>query len=511
MARITVMPKPGIVRAATPNASAGSWWDANMVRFRGGQAQPIGGNASFTPTLADIGRDALTWHDNAGARWAAIGTDTKLLAFNFDTQTLTDITPAGVGALDPPGARAGFGLGDYGEDAYGTARDTSQIGLSDISSLPGDWWSLALFGEDLMIVPTQDGHLYRWKPSTPTVAPLLVQNAPVQNKGVLVTDERHVVLIGAGGNPRMVAWSDQENPDVWAPNVSNMAGDKQLETEGRPFVARRVTGGVLILTDNDAHFMRYVGPPYAYGINKVGANCGPISPRAVSQAGGQTAWMGIQSFWQYSGGNVVPLECDVQDWLFSLINRDVVGRIFGAPNPSFTEHWWYWPDEGSAECNRYVLFNYGERGTPWMIGQQSRTAADISGAMLRPILCGGTKLFMHEYGWTDDGTSRVGTIYIETGDLQLADLGGNPDKRFHVRQIEHDYVGPAGRIGFRFFLWEEPDGPQWDTGDFPADNNVGLTDAKFSCRGCRMRIEALQDGPFAIGRTKLIARQGGSR
>ena len=483
------------------------------MRFRGGQAQPVGGNASFPQEFAAPGRDVLSWHDNAGVRWAAVGTDDRrLFVFNLESQTATDITPDGVGPLEPPGARVGFGTGDYGADTYGTARDAADIGVSDISALPGDWWSLALFGEDLLFVPTQDGQLFRWTPSDPTAPAALVAGAPVQNKGVFVTDERHVVLIGAGGNPRMVAWCDQEDPNTWIPTVSNMAGDKQLETEARPYLGFRVTGGNLILTDNDAHFMRYVGPPYAYGITKIGAACGPISPRAVSQAGGQTAWMGVNTFWQYSGGNVIPLPCDVQDWLFSLINRDMTGRVFGAPNPSFTEHWWYWPDEGATECNRYVALNFGEAGTPWIIGMQDRSAADASGAMLRPLMARTDgKLYMHEYGWTDDGASRLGTVYLETADIQLADLGGDPDKRFHVRQIEHDFVGPAGAVGYRFFLWEEPDGPEWDTGDFPVANNTGLVDARFSCRGCRMRIEALADASFAIGRTKLIARTGGSR
>ena len=58
-----------------------------------------------------------TWHDNSKIRWAAYGTDDKLYAYRFDTDTCYDITPAGVGALDPPGALDGYGLGDYGADA----------------------------------------------------------------------------------------------------------------------------------------------------------------------------------------------------------------------------------------------------------------------------------------------------------------------------------------------------------------------------------------------------------
>jgi hypothetical protein len=65
-------------------------------RLGGNVAQPN----TATPTLP---RDLLTWHDNTRVRWAAFGTDAKLYAYRFDVQTLYNITPAGVGPLDPPG------------------------------------------------------------------------------------------------------------------------------------------------------------------------------------------------------------------------------------------------------------------------------------------------------------------------------------------------------------------------------------------------------------------------
>ena len=76
-----------------------------------------------------------------GVRWAAFGTDSKLYAYRFDTDVLYDITPAGVGPLDPPGALNGYGLGDYGEDAYGTARDPEDIGRAGHRRHDGGRWS----------------------------------------------------------------------------------------------------------------------------------------------------------------------------------------------------------------------------------------------------------------------------------------------------------------------------------------------------------------------------------
>jgi hypothetical protein len=506
---VTIFPKPGIYRASTPQASVGRWWDMNLMRWRGGQAQPIGGSVALPGALGDsAGRDVLTWHDNTGRRWAAEGTDTKLWVYNFDAQQMWDITPAGVGPLADAAPRIGYGLADYGDAAYGTRRDASDIGPSDASAVLGDIWSMDLFGEDLMFVPTQDGRLFQWVPNTDGTAATVVANAPIQNGGVLVTEERHVVLFGAGGDPRRVQWSDQEQPTVWTPAVDNLAGSKQLETEGRALLSCKAPGGNLIFTDNDAHALSYVGPPFAYGIKKVGANCGPCSRRAVAYAGDVVRWMGQQTFWQYSG-TVTPLPSDVSDWMFSLLNRDYIGKVFAAPNPTFSELWWFYPSEAAMECNRYVGLNYGDTSGSWIIGQQDRTAADTRGSMLRPVLAGNDgKLYLHEFGWTDDGTTRVGQIYIETADFMLS---SETNRRFHVRQIKPDFVGPAHRAGYRFFIWEKPDGPQWDTGSYPVIDNSGLVDARFSCMGLRMRIEALSDGPFAVGRTRLDSRPGGSR
>jgi len=497
---ITVAPRAGIFRGPTPQTAIGRWFDMNLMRWRQGVAQPVQGNAEQPNAIGDSAvRDILTWHDNAGRRWAAMGTDAKLFVYSFDLQQIWEITPAGVGALDPPGARNGYGLGDYGEGAYGTRRDSADIGPNDASAVLGDMWSMDLYGETLVFVPTQDGRLFQWIPNSIGDPAAVIAGAPVDNAGVLVTEERHILLYGAGGDPRTVAWCDQEAITDWTPAVDNLAGSKLLETEGRAIAAVKTAGGNLIFTDNDVHLLAYVGPPYAYGIKKVGANCGAASRRAIAFAGDTVKWMGQQAFWQYSG-TVTPLPCEVGDWLFSLINRTTVGRVFAAPNPTFTEIWWFWPDEGSDECNRYVAQNYGEQGTPWSIGQQHRTAADTRASMTLPVMGGSDgKLYLHEFGWLDNGASRVGQIYIETADVMLS---AETDQRMHVRQVKPDFVGPATRIGFRFFSWEQPDGPQFDTGLYPVLNDSGLVDVRFSGRGCRMRIEAIEDGPFALGRTR---------
>ena len=512
MPRLTQAPPPGVVRNATPEATSGRWWDTNNIRFRGGQIQPIGGNVNIIGSgVSDPIRDLITWHDNARVRWAAFGTDVGLYAFRFDTDTIYTITPAGVGPLDPPGALNGYGLGDYGEDAYGTARDPEDVGPQDISATMGDRWSMDTFGERLLIVPTQDGHLFEWDPNTPTVLPTIVTAAPLMNRGVIVTDQRHVVLYGAGGDPRAIAWSDQEDYAVWAPTAVNMAGDKLLATQSYAMTAIKIADSILLFTGNDLHKMTYVGPPYAYGIVEIASGCGPISPRSVVRIGSNVAWPGLQTFWAYAG-SVQPLKCDVDDWFFSLVNRQMVGRVFGSPNPAFSELWWDWPDEGANECNRYIAVNYADASRPWTIGVRNRTAADGTGVMDNPILAGPIRtaehcLYLHEYGWSDNGVPRApaGSVYAESGNIVL----GEGDARFHVRQLVLDAAAPSG-VSYRFLTREQPQGTEYDTGLYSEVHN-GLMDVRFSGRHIRMRMEANADEPFAIGRPRLQIRKGGRR
>lgn len=533
MPRQPVAPPPGVARNATPEATPNRWFDCDNVRWRGGVLQPIGGNVLLPgTTVTDTPRDLLSWHDNTYNRWAAFGTDTKLYAYNFSLQTLYDITPTGVGPLEQPGAPVGYGLADYGTSTYGTARDPADIGPQDIAAVMGDKWSLATFGQDLLVVPTQDGHLYVWDPTTPTVPATLVATAPIANRGVIVTDQRSVVLLGAGGDPRQIAWSDTESYTVWAPNVTNLAGSLQLVTQAYVMTALRVPQGILIFTSNDLHLMQYVGPPYAYGIIQIATNCGPISQRAPIAIGAFAAWPSQQSFWLYAG-NAQPLFCDVQDWFYSMINRPMAGRIFGSPNPTFSELWWDYPDESSQENNRYICVNYNPQAPtmggvystsrPWSIGTRQRTCGDFLGTMDFPVLGGvdpvaGTGgLYLHEYGWLDNGNPRAsnGLIYAETGAITL----GEGDKRYDVTQVVLDAV-PEGIapttddpvFGFRFFAREQPHdiAGEYDTGLYTVGHD-GLMDVRFSGRSVRMRVEALNDGPLALGKPRLEMRPGGRR
>lgn len=481
--------------------------------------QPVGGNSQLVGTaVADLPRDVITWHDNSYQRWAAYGTDTHLYAYSFSTQTHYDITPTGAPPIVPPGLVTGYGIGNYSAGVYGISAPTGGvIQPPGLLAKPTDWWSMDTFGQLLVVVPTQDGHLYSWDPTTPTTPATQVLNAPTNNRGVIVTDQRQVVLLGATGDPRRIAWSDQEDMTIWTPSITNLAGDKQLVTTAAVMTATKTQLGILIYTTNDVHLMQYVGPPYAYGISQIGTGCGPISPRSVVNVGSLVVWPSLQNWWIYAG-SVQPLQCDVKDWFFATLNPSLTGRVFGTPNPQFAEAWWDFPDGNTTDAtNRYLFYNYGAAPPLWGIGSRRRSGGDHVGTMDFPILggalpSGGGALFQHEIGYTDNGAALAtnGVVYAETGALTL----GEGDQRMDVLQITMDANTSATQpaFGFRFYSREQPfdAANETDSGLYTAIHN-GLIDTRVSGRSVRVRLEAVADTFWEVGKPRLLMQPAGQR
>ena len=83
---------PGINREGTDYSNEGGWFNANLVRFRQGRPEKIGGWVKETPTsYSGTGRALHGWVDVQGTKYLGLGTTFKYYVStgeNFD-----DITP----------------------------------------------------------------------------------------------------------------------------------------------------------------------------------------------------------------------------------------------------------------------------------------------------------------------------------------------------------------------------------------------------------------------------------
>lgn len=84
--------RPGINRETTAYANEGGWWDCNLVRFRAGKPETIGGWTRFTSsTFLGTCRSLFSWLALDGTILASAGTNLKF--YLLRGSGLNDITP----------------------------------------------------------------------------------------------------------------------------------------------------------------------------------------------------------------------------------------------------------------------------------------------------------------------------------------------------------------------------------------------------------------------------------
>jgi len=501
MALIPINLPPGVFRNGTSYQAKGRWYDANLVRWKNGQLQPVGGWQRITSApIEGKTRSLISWRDNAARRWLAIGTNEGLHVYNNDQ--FNEITPE-----DFPAGREnsvyglGFGAGKYGLEAYGTERAATGLILEAAT------WTFDTWGENLVACAPHDGQIYEWvvDDTDPVGAAEVIADAPTGVRAIIVSGERHLIALGADGDPRKIAWSDQEDNTEWTPSATNAAGDLQLVTTGLIQCGRRMPGQILVWTDVDLHVMRYLGQPFVYSVERVGEG-GIVGPNAHMAFGNTCVWMGDKGFWAFDGV-IRPLESEVQDYVFSDINLFQAAKITAAHISELGEIWWFYPSRNAVENDRYVIWNYRENH--WSIGQIARTAWTDSGAFPYPIGAGTDgHLYQHEQGWTDNGASRIGQVYAQSSPIEL----GNGDQVLAVRQLIPDGCPNVPTCTQVYFdVQQTPFGSATEFGPYTFSRPDGYSDARFTGRQAKLKVEATRDAPFRFGTLRLDGVAGGGR
>ena len=484
---------PGIYRNGTEYQAAGRWFDANLVRWFENTLRPIGGwRKRSSQQVTGMCRGFLNWRDNSATRWTGLGTHSKLYVMS-ESGTIKEITPSGftAGSADAI-IKTGYGYSDFGKFSYGIARP--DLGAITAATT----WSLDTWGEYLVACSSSDGKIYEWQLgfTTPTLA-AAITNAPTSNKAVLVTAERIMFALGAGGNPRKVQWSDQEDNTVWTPLATNQAGDYELATPGTLLAGKRVKGVNLLFTDVDVHTATYIGAPFVYGFEKAGSGCGLISAQAVAAIDTAAIWMSKSGFWVYDG-YLKPLPSDVSDYVFGNINFNQASKIYAVHNSKFGEIWWYYPSSSSNENDSYVTYNYRENH--WNIGLLARTAGTDAGVFTNPMAVSTDGyVYEHEVGFSYDSAS----VYAESGPVQL----GNGDNIMSVRQVVPDEQ-TLGEAVVSFKTRNYPTGTQSTFGPYTAANP---TDVRFAARQVNVKVTGAVLADWRIGVMRLEAVAGGKR
>lgn len=489
----------GVYRNGTEYEAKGRWYDTNLVRWLEGRLEPVGGWSKYESTasaLTGTARGIHTWRDNSAVRNLAIGCQDNLYVSKGGS--FYDITPNDLAEGRESGILAlGFGVGTYGSEDFGDERTTSAISINPTT------WSLDNWGENLVACATTDGRLFEWTGGLLTDA-AVIANAPIDCVGLVVSNERHLFALGADGNPRKIAFSTQEDNTVWTASADNTAGDLLLETAGVIKTARRVGNDILIWTDVDCHLVRYLGPPYVYGIERIGTQCGVVSPNAVVVAGGTAIWLSESGFWMYDGA-IKPLQCDAHLDVTKNINRTQQGKTFGGHNSQFGEMWFFYPSSESNENDKYIFYNY--RLQHWAVGELARTAWIDQGTFENPIAVSPDGVvYSHEFGVTDDGSTRVGSVYATSGPIEL----GQGDRFAIVDRIIADDYENLPSLKTVIGVKNTPEGAYTDT-EYTLSESDGYIDVRLTGRQMRVKLETTRDEDFKFGTMRMNIKQGSLR
>jgi hypothetical protein len=402
-------------------------------------------------------------------------------------------------------------------------------------------WSHDNFGEDLIINP-RDGGLFYWDKTTGLGNRAIELSAtsifsgetsvPTIAKQVLVSDQdRHVIVFGCDGlgatptatqgdgvqDPLLVRFSSQENPVDFFPTTTNTAGDLRLGG-GSTFVqAVETKEQILVFTNKTLHAMRFIGPPFTFGIKELSKNITIMSPSSAIAIDDNVYWMGVDTFYIYSG-QTQQLPCTVKDKVFLDLNVEERNKVHVGANTEFSEVWWFYPSASSTEIDKYVIYNYLEN--IWYFGTLARQAWLDRGIRSLPIATGGQYLFNHETGFDDDGSAM--TSFVESAPMAL----GGAERFSSINRIVPDisFAGSTSinpQVDFTIkarthsgsgFTQTDDSNTSQRTATTPVEVYTEKLDVRVRGRTFAMRVEATEIGTsFKLGSPQVNIVQDGRR
>jgi hypothetical protein len=449
----------------------------------------------------------------------------------------------------------GWGTGQWGEESWGTARSSSTVVLD-----PGSW-SLDNYGQ-VLVATVRNGKTFTWSPLAAEPAALttraaVVSGAPTRSLMSLVSDrDRHLFLMGTKillGDPttqnRMfIRFSNQEDINTYNPTATNTAGTFLLDQGNEIVTAVQGKDYVLVLTDQAAYVIQFVGPPFTFSLRQVGSNCGCLGQHAAVYAQGAVYWMGFAGGFFMYDGTVKQLPSLVEDFVFTTqggapgINYDANQITYGYHNSLYNEVGWFYAADASQQINKNVVYNFLEQS--WTTGTLARTSYNdaqtydlpyatqftVDGTPSFPAIQGVTnrygssKYYAHEIGTNEvdaAGATTAISSYILSGDYDLSEQGLVGDGEFIMRvsRFIPDFKNLAGNAKVTLFFRDYPaqnsqsdaNGPLI-TGPFTINTTTNFVSTRVRGRQVSVKIENDNlNETWRYGTLRLDIHAGGRR
>jgi len=94
----------------------------------------------------------------------------------------------------------------------------------------------------------------------------------------------------------LIRWSDQENPTMWTPAITNQAGSIRLSHGSKIVSVIQTRQEIVVFTDSAVYSLQYLGPPFVWSTQLLGDNISIQGPNAAVIASGIVYWMGVDKF-----------------------------------------------------------------------------------------------------------------------------------------------------------------------------------------------------------------------
>ena len=391
-------------------------------------------------------------------------------------------------------ALSGYGWGTGTWDSSQTwdtpnTSDSVTIGLRN--------WNLDNWGEDVIALDIDAG-IYLWDTSggisTASNVASAITNAPTKSKFMIVSNpDRHLICFGtettigttSTQDPMFIRWSDQDDFNDWTPSATNSSGSQRVTGGSKIVTAISTRGQILFLTDTSAHGMSFIGAPFTFGFQKLGTNCGAVSPHCAVDISGLVYWMSSDGFYMFDG-TVRKMPCSVEDFVFDNIDTTQSEQVYAGSNSAYGEVIWFYCSTASNQIDRYVIYNYQEK--LWYTGSLDRSTWIDSGTYPLPYATeyDGTDslLYVHESGKNDDGSTM--TSFIESGDF---DIGDGDDMMFITKLIP-DFKDQVGNVNITLKSRYFPTETQTSKGPFHYSTSGTKINPRTRGRQVAVRVES---------------------
>jgi hypothetical protein len=431
--------------------------------------------------------------------------------------------------------------------------------VTTVNLEPGSW-SLDNFGQ-ILVATIKNGKTFTWDPSALgrlSVRAAVVSGAPTKSIMTIVSDrDRHLFAMGTEStigdtttfDPMLIRFSNQEDISTWTPKVTNTAGTFRLDTGNTIIGAVQGKDYILVLTDQAAYTIQFVGPPFTFSIRQVGTNCGCLGQHAMVFAQGAVFWMGFGGGFFAFDGTVKQIPSLVEDFVFTNdgdnlgINYDANQITYAYHNSLYNEVGWNYAKSGATQVDRNVVYNFVDN--TWAVGSLTRTTYQDSVTFDLPYateyypnntptfptingvtaLAGSSKYWAQETGVNEVDANGVETAiaaYVRSGDYDISEqgLGGDGQLIMRVKRFIPDFKNLEGNAIVTLFFRDYPADsdstpsttPPSITGPFTITSSTDKVDTRVRGRQVSLKIanDAI-DSNWRYGTLRLDIEAGGRR